>query len=327
MGKMARCFVFGIVALFMSVALALLEAQRKSGSPKQEAAGHAPEQQEATSVIRINPNLPPFVFRLVPDPAASANDHMPHHVGRIEVSKTGSTGPLQVIIMNQARTPAKKSAREFARQARLILAVVCSIALLYWNLPGTVRADDGNLDPSFGYSQNGRVNIDFAGGDDVAYAIVLQSDDKILAGGYACSSEGYSDFGLARFTPNGTLDPSFGTEGRITTNFLDDPDCVFGLALQPDGKVVAAGYATSQSGKDFAVARYHSDGRLDTAFGSNGKVNTDFFGRDDLGLDVAITPSGRILAAGFATTSENQVFAVVCYHAFAVSPQITGILE
>ncbi len=75
------------------------------------------------------------------------------------------------------------------------------------------------------------------------------------------------------------------------------------------------------------MARYHSDGRLDTAFGSNGKVNTDFFGRDDLGLDVAITPSGRILAAGFATTSENQVFAVVCYHAFAVSPQITGILE
>jgi uncharacterized delta-60 repeat protein len=100
------------------------------------------------------------------------------------------------------------------------------------------------LDPSFG--TGGTVTTDLIGGAD---ALVVQVDGKLVAAGVAGE-----DFGLARYNPNGTLDPSFGTGGTVTTDFAGTSDNAFALAVQADGKLVAAGGA----GSDFAMARYRT---------------------------------------------------------------------
>ncbi|HSB11392.1 MAG TPA: hypothetical protein VLM38_18030 [Blastocatellia bacterium] len=184
---------------------------------------------------------------------------------------------------------------------------------------------DGSLDPSFGYSQNGKVSIDFNGHEDLAYAMALQSDGKIVVAGYAFNQANTNrDFALARFDGNGTLDASFGVGGRVTNDFNQGPDVVCGVAIQPDDKIVATGSAWGFAGRDFGLARYNTDGSLDPSFGAAGKVQTDFFGRDDWAWGMALTSNGRIVTAGYAIGSENADFAVACYKAFSVVPQITG---
>jgi uncharacterized delta-60 repeat protein len=181
---------------------------------------------------------------------------------------------------------------------------------------------DGSLDTTFG--TEGETNIDFWGAQDYAFAIALQPDGKILAAGYAESFFSGIDFALARLNSDGLLDDSFGSLGRITTDFFGDNDAVLGLAIQPDDKILAAGFATASAGKDFALVRYNTDGGLDTTFGSAGQVNTDLMGGDDLGFGLALTPKGRAMVTGYTIGEENQDFAIACYRAYTVVPQITG---
>src|SRR5262249_3794930 len=87
------------------------------------------------------------------------------------------------------------------------------------------------------------------------------------------------------------------------------------VALQPDGKIVVAGSATTASGGiDFALARYNTDGTLDTGFGSGGKVTTDFNGREDRIFAVVVEPNGQIVAAGFATTAGGDSLAALALY-------------
>jgi uncharacterized delta-60 repeat protein len=72
-------------------------------------------------------------------------------------------------------------------------------------------------------------------------------------------------------TQSGTLDLSFGTGGKVTTDFAGNSDGAGAIAVQPDGKLVAAGGATINEQVDFALARYESDGTLDASFGTGGK--------------------------------------------------------
>lgn len=95
---------------------------------------------------------------------------------------------------------------------------------------------DGSLDPGFG--TGGLVTTDF-GGDDFARALVLQDDGKLVAAGGSFDG---SDFALARYEADGSLDPTFGTGGLVTTDFGGD-DEAFALVLQEDGRLVAAGDA------------------------------------------------------------------------------------
>jgi uncharacterized delta-60 repeat protein len=184
---------------------------------------------------------------------------------------------------------------------------------------------DGSLDLTFGYYLDGMVNIDFAAQYDLAYALALMPGGKILVGGYGYNQDGaQSDFALARFDSNGILDPSFGTDGRIMTDFLGGSDSACAVAVQPDGKIVATGYATLGSGKDFALARYNDDGSPDDTFGISGKSTTDFNGQDDWAWGAALAPNGRIIAGGYAMNAEKASMAVACYTAFAVTPEITG---
>ncbi|MFD8147058.1 calcium-binding protein [Streptomyces sp. NPDC059708] len=159
------------------------------------------------------------------------------------------------------------------------------------------NASDGSLDTSFGGT--GKVTTAFAGGSASAYDVALQSDNKIvIAGrsGYNYPSND-SDFALARYNTDGSLDTTFDGDGRVTTGFTG-PDVANGVKIQSDGKIVTAGSA----GFDFALARYNpAEGSLDTSFDGDGKVTTDFAANSlDGAADLALQPDGRIVAAGIS---------------------------
>jgi uncharacterized delta-60 repeat protein len=175
---------------------------------------------------------------------------------------------------------------------------------------------NGTLDSFFG--TNGKVTTSVGPIFDSTYALALQPDGKILAGGFSQGTSS-ADFAVVRYNSNGTLDTAFGTGGIVTTSVGPDFELVRALALQPDGKILAAGirYAsTNFNSGDFAVVRYNSDGTLDTAFGTGGIVTTDFFGKTDEISAITLQSDGKILAAGAATRSDSSIsdFAVVRYN-------------
>jgi len=173
----------------------------------------------------------------------------------------------------------------------------------------------GTLDASFG--TGGRVTTDFAGANDQAESVFVQGDGKIVAAGAAGPyiNRGF-DFALARYNNNGTLDTSFGTSGKVTTDFAgtnDVPSEPSAIALQGDGKIVVMGQTLVGGVYDFALARYNGNGTLDTSFGTSGKVTTDFAGGNDVPFSVAVQPDGNIVVAGGATINGRADFALARY--------------
>ena len=170
---------------------------------------------------------------------------------------------------------------------------------------------DGRLDLTFGSS--GTLTTDFGGNYDYATAVGLQADGRIVVAGIEGNDSGAGrDFALARYNPDGGLDVSFGSGGKVTTDFAGAEDNALGMVLQPDGRIVVVGYS-SRGPSDFALARYNPDGSLDTSFGSGGRVTTEF-GGFDLGYAVALQPDGRIVVAGSSGSGTNSDFALARYH-------------
>ncbi len=155
------------------------------------------------------------------------------------------------------------------------------------------RMPPGSLDTTFG--AGGMVMTDFKDSGSGAY-VSIQSDGKIVLAGSA--SNGLNDaFVLVRYTPNGSLDTTFGTNGKVMIDFGGSNNA-YSSAIQPDGKIVIAGKGGNGSNNsDFALARYKSDGSLDTSFGPDGKIMTDF-GISDAIDSVAIQPDGKIVVLG-----------------------------
>lgn len=152
-------------------------------------------------------------------------------------------------------------------------------------------------------------------------ALAIQSDGKlVVAGQIENASSTNTDMALARFLPDGRLDTSFGTLGRITYGF-GGHQAARALAIQSDGKIVVAGYTYPISGgnKDFMVARFNPDGTPDGSFGLGGFTVTDFLGGDDYGWAVALTPDEKIVVAGTVvagagTASPHNVFGVARFN-------------
>jgi len=158
---------------------------------------------------------------------------------------------------------------------------------------------NGSLDTTF--HGDGKVTTDFYGHSDISNAVAVQPDGKvILAGGAAIGTTySYYDFALARYTETGALDPSFGNHGKTTIDFHGYHDMVNSIGVQDDGKILAVGYTGySTPASDFAIARYTSAGSLDTTFGYEGKVITDFDGCMDYAYGLALLPDGRFVVAG-----------------------------
>jgi uncharacterized delta-60 repeat protein len=167
---------------------------------------------------------------------------------------------------------------------------------------------NGTLDVTFG--EAGIVTTDI--GPSGAYAMAIQGDGKIVAVG------GGRRFALVRYGSDGSLDPTLGGDGVVTTNFNPGYDVAYAAAIQADGKIVAAGVSSIEARKylddtKVAVARYNADGSLDTSFGGDGKVTTDFTGTYDAALAVVIQADGRIVVAG--TAGGYRTFALVRYDA------------
>jgi uncharacterized delta-60 repeat protein len=152
---------------------------------------------------------------------------------------------------------------------------------------------NGNLDPSFG--AGGKVITDF-GKRDMGEAVAIDSGRIVVAGETCTPSFRGCDFALARYTRNG-LDPSFGAGGKVTTTFHSGIDRALSVAIDPHGRVVAAGYTVRSHRAVFALARYKSGGDLDPRFSGNGKA-TSRFAHSATARSVAIDSHGRIVAAG-----------------------------
>ena len=173
---------------------------------------------------------------------------------------------------------------------------------------------NGSLDTSFGGT--GKVITDFGSDHDTGYSVAIKSDGKIVMAGYSNTSSNLDDFSVARYNADGSLDTSFGGTGKVITDFGSDYDTGTSVAIQLDGKIVAAGHSYSSSyQRDFSVVRYNVDGSLDTSFNSNGKLTTDFAASDDWGYSIALQPDGKIVVAGFSGTGSDTHQALARYNA------------
>jgi uncharacterized delta-60 repeat protein len=176
--------------------------------------------------------------------------------------------------------------------SRFLLCGLLAASLLL-GLASAGRAVPGDLDSSFG--TNGRVTTDFESRDDFGVGATMQPDKKIVVAGNSGVFGPFNiDFALARYNPDGSLDSTFGTDGRVRTDLGTTIDAASDVVVQPDGKLVAAGL----SAFNFAVVRYNSDGSVDTSFGVGGVATADFGGSDQPNA-VVLQPDGKIVVAGF----------------------------
>jgi len=159
---------------------------------------------------------------------------------------------------------------------------------------------DGRLDPSF--SGDGKILFSFAGGSN-ARAVAIDSRNRVIVAGKntAIGQSRTSDFGVARLTPRGQLDPSFSGDGRVVTHVGGDisKDEANSVAIDPAGRIVAAGASRVGGQTGFALVRYRPNGALDPSFSGDGKARTVFGAHStDVANSVAIDSAGRIVAAG-----------------------------
>jgi len=183
------------------------------------------------------------------------------------------------------------------------------ISLLRLNSDGT---------PDLSFDEDGRVFTPVSAGPttgtsaDFGYALLIQPDGKILVGG--SSSDGVnSNFCLVRYNLDGSLDGSFGVDGKVVTSFTPGIERVTALALRPDGRIIAAGHAVYLHNFDFALAQYHPDGSLDTSFGDAGLVTTEFTLREDFVAAIALQLDGRLVVAGHTNQPGFRDIALARY--------------
>jgi uncharacterized delta-60 repeat protein len=172
------------------------------------------------------------------------------------------------------------------------------VLVVGWTSPDGIVGDillirynaDGTVDPGFGLG--GVVVTDLSAGKDLANAVAIQPDGKIVVAGQD-ESVGV----VLRYTPDGTVDESFGTGGLVTTH---DQAFWYDLVIQPDGRIVVAGLSLAR----FMLVRYLPDGSPDLEFGAEGVAVDDFSRAIDQANALSIQPDGKLVAVG--TTSDTQ---------------------
>lgn len=179
---------------------------------------------------------------------------------------------------------------------------------------------DGIVDRTFG--NDGVVLTDFVNASyDSAQALVLQADGKIVVAGFmATFKDGElqtQNFALARYNTDGKLDTSFGSDGKVTTDFAGGFNRAQSVAIQEDGNIVVAGVMSVAGSEitDFGLVRYNPDGVLDSSFGKEGKVTTDFGKNENIAYALVIQADGKILAGGYTASESTKVAALARFNA------------
>ncbi|MBI3786011.1 MAG: hypothetical protein HY270_21685 [Deltaproteobacteria bacterium] len=167
---------------------------------------------------------------------------------------------------------------------------------------------DGSFDATFGSGGQTTTNL---GGDDLAYALTLQSDGKIVVVGRSGGSP--TKTAIARYNPDGSLDGGFGTGGKVRTAIGSNNSAAYAVAVQSDGKILVAGYV-SASPTSIAVLRYNSDGSLDAGFGSGGQVITPVGPGNSSAYTLALQSDQKIVVACSASNGSNLDVAVLRYN-------------
>lgn len=169
---------------------------------------------------------------------------------------------------------------------------------------------DGTPDQNFGLG--GAVLADRDMSAENARALVLQPDGRILVAGET-QVNGQYDFAMVRLLPDGTPDSTFGINGWTVTDLgstFEFPNCV---ALQSDGKIVMAGRIADGFNSNFGMARYTTEGALDTLFGVDGIVNTNIRDEDEV-TSIIIEPDDQIILGGYSSVAASGDFTLARYN-------------
>jgi len=184
---------------------------------------------------------------------------------------------------------------------------------------------DGSLDTTFG--QGGKV-LTTIGSGDLARAVAIQADGKIVVGGSSFVFGVRNEPSLARYNADGSLDTSFGNNGSITEFVGDGGGGINSLKIQADGKILAAGFGIDlNSNSFFTLLRFNTNGALDLTFGNSGRVTTSFVGGNlESAYDVEIGTDGRIAAVGL-TEQTNDTSLITMADITAARYHTNGALD
>ncbi|MGB7925127.1 MAG: FG-GAP-like repeat-containing protein [Pyrinomonadaceae bacterium] len=193
---------------------------------------------------------------------------------------------------------------------RIALSLVLALGIF----PAAVHGASGDRDRSFGV--NGVAYADFP---EPVSTIAIQADNKVITGGQCyLPTVGHSHFCMMRHLTDGSIDNSFGVQGSVSTIIGVGDSQLKRVLVLPNGKIVAVGYTDyydpvpwEHNYYGFAVARYNSDGSLDTTFDSDGVwMNTLVGYRGAVAYDVVVQPDGKLIVAGAGTANGTGFIAV-----------------
>jgi uncharacterized delta-60 repeat protein len=178
----------------------------------------------------------------------------------------------------------------------------------YYDLYALARYNaDGTLDTTFG--NNGEVTTDL-GSSSWVDAMAVDGSGRIVVAG----TTGGGAAELVRYAPNGALDASFGSGGKLVTSIYFAPGTMSDrLALQPDGKILLAGTKNSPDVPQFMVLRFNDNGTADSSFGSGGMATTPLGSGDGLG-GIALQGDGKIVVGGRSVITNRNTLCVLRYN-------------
>jgi uncharacterized delta-60 repeat protein len=153
---------------------------------------------------------------------------------------------------------------------------------------------DGRRDPSFGY--RGIKLIPFETSNLFGNNAILQPDGKIIIIGSLQTTNYEFDFAIVRLNSDGSLDKTFGRDGKVITDFGGNNDFAYGIALQRGKKIIVAGYYNAGNKANAAIIRYNENGSVDKSFGKNGKTAAALPNASINCFSVAVQPDNKIVA-------------------------------
>jgi uncharacterized delta-60 repeat protein len=181
------------------------------------------------------------------------------------------------------------------------------------NLSSTICAlfkynHDGTPDQGFG--NQGLATATVPGGYNPSFG-VAQQDGKIITGGFILGPN--TEIIMLRFSPQGIIDSSFGTNGIVRTAYANETHFGYSIVIQPDHKILMVDGITHGGKRDFCMLRYTENGALDSTFGTYGRVVTAMSGGSNTAHAISLQDDQKIILAGFLGTKPHHDFAIARY--------------